>query len=78
MENTPPAIVMEFAKSVGLVPMKWHLYPEEVVIIFEQGQKMHFKREPSLQKPEGVQHTTSTSSSPTKTPTRRPRKIPVT
>ena len=40
-----PAIVMSLAQKVGKKPMEWKEYPDRVVIIFTNGQKMVFDRQ---------------------------------
>jgi len=39
-----PAIVALHAAQVGMPPMKWRVTETQVVIIFENGQKMTFDR----------------------------------
>jgi hypothetical protein len=39
-----PAIVAKFAASQAMPPMKWRMTDTQVVIIFENGQKMTFDR----------------------------------
>jgi len=39
-----PAIVAQLAAKIGMPPMKWRVTETQVVIIFENGQKMTFDR----------------------------------
>ena len=39
-----PAIVTQLTAGVGMPPMKWRVEADQVVIIFENGQKMTFDR----------------------------------
>jgi hypothetical protein len=40
-----PDVVQKLADQVKMTPIAWHIYPEKIVIVFEQGPKLSFNRE---------------------------------
>jgi len=41
-----PPIVAIFAANAKMIPIAWHIEPTYVVIVFEQGPKIRFERQP--------------------------------
>ena len=41
-----PTLIAYFAAQVKMTPIAWHIEPAYVVIVFEQGPKMRFERQP--------------------------------
>jgi len=39
-----PTHILALAEQVNMTPIKYHEYPDRIVIIFEQGPKMTFDR----------------------------------
>jgi hypothetical protein len=42
----PPSLIAAFAAQVKMTPIAWHIEPTYVSIVFEQGPKMRFERQP--------------------------------
>jgi hypothetical protein len=43
---TAPTLILELAKKVNMTPIAWKEYPDRVVIVFQEGQKLTFDRLP--------------------------------
>jgi hypothetical protein len=39
-----PSLVAKLAEQVHMTPIAWHLFPEMVIIVFREGQKLTFDR----------------------------------
>lgn len=46
-EKEIPPIVSALAKQVDMTPIAWDVKPDTVTIVFEQGPKLTFQREPT-------------------------------
>jgi hypothetical protein len=45
LPDNVPVIVQKLAYGVKMTPIAWHLYPDKIVIVFEQGPKLTFDRD---------------------------------
>ena len=46
MSDCLPCIVKKLGESVGMTPLDWTEYPDRIVIVFVEGPKLTFTREP--------------------------------
>jgi hypothetical protein len=42
----PPAVVLKLSSLVNMTPMRWTITDTEVIILFTNGKKIHFEKEP--------------------------------